>query len=220
MRKFLGEQITYINEETVNQALRFVREEPDATQRAVWQLFVQQKFYTNNDFSLIDVHNEQLFLQNSDVVLKLMEMWQDIRLTSDGATFNQFLGDMFEGFLDQGVKQSEGQFFTPMPLTRFIVRSLPLESLLAESEPPRVVDYACGAGHFLTEYAYQAGEFLRLTGADKHELEAHHENIYGIERNIGSRRSRKCPHSCTGNLESKSSTAMPCQGRTQHSRNL
>jgi hypothetical protein len=31
-------------------------------------------------------------------------MWQDIRLTGDNSN-NQFLGDMFEGFLDQGVKQ-------------------------------------------------------------------------------------------------------------------
>jgi type I restriction-modification system DNA methylase subunit len=35
---------------------------------------------------------------------------------------------MFEGFLDQGIKQSEGQFFTPMPICRFILMSLPLES--------------------------------------------------------------------------------------------
>jgi len=41
-------------------------------------------------------------------------MLQDIQLKTQEE--NQFLGDLFEGFLDQGVKQSEGQFFTPMPI--------------------------------------------------------------------------------------------------------
>lgn len=182
MQQFLGEEITYINRDSVNNALRFVRSTPDATQHAIWQLFVKQKFYTNNDFSLIDVHNEQLFYQNSDILIRLLQMWQDVRLTSDGARFNQSLGDMFEGFLDQGVKQSEGQFFTPMPLTRFIIRSLPLRALATSSKPPRVVDYACGAGHFLTEWAYQASELLREEGASTEELSAHQANMYGIEK--------------------------------------
>lgn len=55
-------------------------------------------------------------------------MLQDIRL-KDSDT-HQFLGDLFEGFLTKGVKQSEGQFFTPMPIVRFIVTSLPLEQLI------------------------------------------------------------------------------------------
>jgi hypothetical protein len=55
------------------------------------------------------VHNERLFYQNADVLLRIVQMWQDIRLTYPHG-HNQFLGDMFEGFLDQGVKQSEGQF--------------------------------------------------------------------------------------------------------------
>ncbi len=105
MGKFLGEEITYIDQSAVQNAMRFIKQNPDATQKAVWQLFVQQKFFTNNDFSLIDVHNEKLFYQNAEVLLKIIQMWQDIRLTNPTG-HNQFLGDMFEGFLDQGVKQS------------------------------------------------------------------------------------------------------------------
>ena len=51
-------------------------------------------------------------------------MLEDIHLKTDEP--NQFLGDLFEGFLDNGVKQSEGQFFTPLPVVRFNVSSLPL----------------------------------------------------------------------------------------------
>lgn len=181
MEKFLGEDITYINQGDVNNALRFIKQNPDATQRAVWNLFIQQKFFTNNDFSLIDVHNEKLFYQNAEMLLKILQMWQDIRLT-DPHGHNQFLGDMFEGFLDQGVKQSEGQFFTPMPICRFIMMSLPLASLIESSAtPPKAIDYACGAGHFLTELALQIKPLVEAhkPGAD---LAAYHKALYGIEK--------------------------------------
>jgi len=181
MGKFLGEDITYINQGDVNNALRFIKQNPDATQRAVWNLFIQQKFFTNNDFSFIDVHNEKLFYQNAEVLLKILQMWQDIRLT-DPHGHNQFLGDMFEGFLDQGVKQSEGQFFTPMPICRFIMMSLPLASLIQRgATPPKAIDYACGAGHFLTELALQ---LKPLAEAQKpgSDLATYHQALYGIEK--------------------------------------
>ena len=187
MGKFLGETITYIDQGAVQNAMRFVKQNPDATQKAVWHLFLQQKFFTNNDFSLIDVHNEKLFYQNADVLLKILQMWHDIRLTNSVGN-NQFLGDMFEGFLDQGVKQSEGQYFTPMPICRFIFMCLPLQSMVAGSAtPPKAIDYACGAGHFLNELASQIkplitqhwqGELVELTD----HLKTQHRSIYGIEK--------------------------------------
>lgn len=181
MGKFLGEDITYINQNDVNNALRFIRQNPDATQRAVWNLFIQQKFFTNNDFSLIDVHNEKLFYQNAEVLLKILQMWQDIRLTNPSG-HNQFLGDMFEGFLDQGVKQSEGQYFTPMPICRFILMSLPLESLIKDNAtPPKAIDYACGAGHFLNELAIQIKPLVEQYKPEA-SLVDYHKAIVGVEK--------------------------------------
>ena len=186
MGKFLGETITYIDQSAVQNAMRFIRQNPDATQKAVWNLFLQQKFFTNNDFSLIDVHNEKLFYQNAEVLLKILQMWQDIRLTNNESN-NQFLGDMFEGFLDQGVKQSEGQYFTPMPICRFIFMSLPLQSMVQDGAIPKAIDYACGAGHFLNELALQIkplitqnwqGEQIDLVD----HLKEQHRAIYGIEK--------------------------------------
>lgn len=181
MGKFLDEDITYINQDDVNGALKFIRQNPDATQRTVWNLFRQQKFFTNNDFSFLDVHNESLFYQNADVLLKIIQMWQDIRLTNpDG--HNQFLGDMFEGFLDQGVKQSEGQFFTPMPICRFILMSLPLESMVQNSAvPPMAIDYACGAGHFLNELALQLKPLVEKH-KQKPDMDDYHRCMVGIEK--------------------------------------
>lgn len=181
MGKFLGESITYIDQTAVKNAMRFIKQNPDATQKAVWQLFLQQKFFTNNDFSLIDVHNEKLFYQNAEVLLKILQMWQDIRLTHPGS-HNQFLGDMFEGFLDQGVKQSEGQYFTPMPICRFILMSLPLKTLVTQNAaPPKAIDYACGAGHFLNELALQIKPLIDAP-SDTSRLAEYHKNIYGIEK--------------------------------------
>lgn len=187
MGKFLGETITYIDEGAVKSAMRHIRANPDATQKAVWQLFLQQKFFTNNDFSLIDVHNEKLFYQNADVLLKILQLWQDIRLTG-GNSQNQFLGDMFEFFLDQGVKQSEGQYFTPMPICRFILMSLPLDSLVKGSAAPlKAIDYACGSGHFLNELALQLNPLVSAhKGGDAAQQAAHlkaqHSAIVGIEK--------------------------------------
>lgn len=181
MGKFLGEPITYIDREAVRNAMRFIRQNPDATQKAVWQLFLQQKFYTNNDFSFIDVHNEKLFYQNADVLLKVIQMWQDIKLTNEDGD-SQFLGDLFEGFLDQGVKQSEGQYFTPLPICRFIMMSLPLQTLVAKhASPPKVIDYACGAGHFLTELARQLKPLVAQSQPHA-DITDYHKAIIGIEK--------------------------------------
>lgn len=158
MEKFLGETITYIDNNQIEEAFSVFKNKPNATKERIKEFLRAQKFFTNNDFAFIEVHNEKLFYQNFDVLLKISRMIQDISLT--GSEENQFLGDMFEGFLDQGVKQSEGQFFTPMPIVKFIINSLPHKTT------PHVIDYACGAGHFLNEYAI-ANKNSNIVGIEK-----------------------------------------------------
>ena len=145
MEKFLWEKITYIENNQIDQAFRFFHNKPKETKDVIKEYFKELKFFTNNDFAFIDIHNEKLFYQNFEVFLKIIKIFQDIKLT--GSEENQFLWDMFEWFLDQWVKQSEWQFFTPMPIVKFITHSLP------KLKNPKVIDYACWAGHFLNEYA-------------------------------------------------------------------
>ena len=145
MEKFLGDEITYIANNKIDEAFEVFKDRPNATKDKIKEFVKQLKFFTNNDFAFIDVHNEKLFYQNFAVLLKVAKMIQDIRLRDSEE--NQFLGDMFENFLDQGIKQSEGQYFTPLPIVKFIINSLP------DKDNPNVIDYACGAGHFLNEYA-------------------------------------------------------------------
>ena len=166
MQKFLGEDVTYIDDKQIDQAFRRFKNDPDATRDTVRKFVRQLKFFTNNDFAFIDVHNEKLFDQNVIVLREVVRMLQDIRLRTDSE--NQFLGDLFENFLDQGVKQSEGQFFTPIPFVRFMVNSLPVaETIEQMSDPPIVLDYACGAGHFLNEYARQASACIKKRLAEE-----------------------------------------------------
>jgi len=143
MDKFLDDEITYVATSEIDEAFNMFKK--NATKDEVKKLIKKLKFFTNNDFAFIDVHNEPLFKKNFQVLLEISKIIQDIKLT--GSEENQFLGDMFESFLDQGVKQSEGQFFTPMPLVKFIISSLP------KKDNSNVIDYACGSGHFLNEYA-------------------------------------------------------------------
>ena len=182
MRKFLGEEVTYIENKEIEKAFRRFKNDPDATKRTIMEYFRALKFFSDNDFSFISVHNEKLFRQNAVILRKVIKMFQDIRLKTSEANQNQFLGDLFEGFLTKGVKQSEGQFFTPMPIVRFIVSALPLESIIKDSDNiPWAIDYACGAGHFLTEYAIRIKEFAKKYRPEI-PLKDYYAHITGVEK--------------------------------------
>jgi type I restriction enzyme M protein len=184
MQRFLGEEVIYISADQIDNAFDFFKNDPDATKDTIKKYFRELKFFNNNDFGFIDVHNEKLFYQNTAILLKIVKMLQDLQLKTDNDSAseeNQFLGDMFEGFLDQGVKQSEGQFFTPMPIVKFILKSLPLETVItAGDEIPKVIDFACGAGHFLNEYAKEIKSIVEKK--KEGNVKTYYQNIYGIEK--------------------------------------
>jgi type I restriction enzyme M protein len=179
MERFLDQDIVYISNDQIDNAFWAVKQKRNATKAQIKDYFRQLKFFTNNDFGFIDVHNETLFYQNAKVLLEVVQMWQDLRLKDQEQ--NQFLGDMFEYFLDQGIKQSEGQFFTPMPICKFILMSLPLESIIKDSsQAPKAIDYACGAGHFLNELAAQLKPFI--SQYKQTEAKVFFQEIIGIEK--------------------------------------
>ena len=137
------------------------------------------KFYSNNDFAFKDVHNEELFYQNGKILVEMVQLFEKYRIVYPSK--HQFLGDLFEQLLNKGFKQNEGQFFTPMPITRFIWDSLPVDRMVKSERGtiyPKVIDYACGAGHFLTE-AVEAINFFAKTGGNNSWVRDH---IFGIEK--------------------------------------
>lgn len=181
MDEFLGEEITHVTKEEIEAAFILFKNKKDETKKTILDKFTEIKYYTNNDFAFLDVHNKKLFFQNGAILKEVVQMLQDIRLKTDNGGENQFLGDLFEGFLDQGVKQSEGQFFTPLPIVRFLVSSLPLADLISGSDaPPKMIDYACGAGHFLNEYASQIRPLVQAF--KQADTAPYYQAIVGIEK--------------------------------------
>ena len=178
MRKFLNEEISYISSDQIDAAFWSVKNDRNATKKQIQAYFRELKFFSNSAFSFLDTHNESLFNRNTAVLSEVVQMWQGLRLKTDNQ--NQFLGDMFEFFLDNGIKQSEGQFFTPLPICKFIVASLPLaEKIKDNSEPLKAIDYACGSGHFLNEYAYQ---IKPLVEKQERDLSEYYSQITGVEK--------------------------------------
>jgi len=178
MRKFLNEEISYISNEQIDNAFWTVKNDRNATKQQIRHYFRELKFFTNSAFSFLDTHNKELFEKNAEVLSEVVQMWQRLRLKADAP--NQFLGDMFEMFLDDGIKQSEGQFFTPLPICKFIVACLPLAHKIAtHPEPLKAIDYACGSGHFLNEYAYQ---IKPLVEAQHRDVNAYYSHITGVEK--------------------------------------
>ena len=178
MHKFLNEEISYISNEQIDNAFWTVKNKRNATKQQIQAYFRELKFFTNSAFSFLDTHNEELFKRNTKVLSEIVQMWQGLRLKTDDQ--NQFLGEMFELFLDDGIKQSEGQFFTPLPICKFIVASLPLTQKIATTpEPIKAIDYACGSGHFLNEYAHQ---IKPLAEEQKRDLSNYYSQITGIEK--------------------------------------
>ena len=179
MEDFFKDTVAYVENNEIEAAFSFLKSPEDEAKSTIKTYFRTLKYYNNNPFAFLDVHNESLFYQNAVILKDIVNMIQDIKIKTENQ--NQFLGDLFEGFLDQGIKQSEGQFFTPMPIVKFLISSLPLENLIGESaELPKVIDYACGAGHFLTEYANQIKPFVEKY--KKADLEKYYEQIHGIEK--------------------------------------
>ena len=176
MMEFFKDEVTYIENQQIDAAFEFLTSKADEGKETIKRYFRQLKYFNNNPFAFLDVHNEDLFYKNAVILKDVISMLQGIHLTKHDN--NQFLGDLFEGFLNKGVHQSEGQFFTPIPIVRFLVSSLPLQDIIEKgSTIPRVIDYACGAGHFLTEYARQ---IKSLVG--KEALQQYYEQIVGIEK--------------------------------------
>lgn len=115
--------------------------------KGIKALFEEIKFYNIKKFNFIDVENKEEFELNFQILIKITALIQDINLSNSET--NHFFGDLFEGLLSKNVHQTEGQFFTPLPIVNFIIKSLPE---FINSKSVKVLDYACGAGHFLTEF--------------------------------------------------------------------
>lgn len=185
MEKFMKEKIFYVSDDY---AEKLVQQYTGQTRKRMIDELKQTirilKFYTNNDFAFKDVHNEELFLQNGKILVEVVQLFEKFRII--GSDDLQMLGDLFEQLLNKGFKQNEGQFFTPVPITRFIWDSLPVQKILQKDNGlafPKIIDYACGAGHFLTEGVEAVNDNMLMMAPDMHiDRSWAEKKVYGIEK--------------------------------------
>lgn len=131
-----------------------------STQQWIMEMYINIRLKKSPNFAFVEVQDERTFALNAKVVREIVELLQVYKFRY--AQRHEFLGNFFELLLNTSMKQEAGQYFTPVPITRFILSALPLQKLVQDrvdarsGEPlPTVIDYACGSGHFLTEYMSQ-----------------------------------------------------------------
>lgn len=143
MKKYLNQNITYHSKDSIEQA--FSENFKDISIKdKIKNIFNELKYFSNGDFNFIEVYNEVLFNKNFQILLPMVQSLQNIGFTKEADS--NILGDYFESYIHD-MPQQEGQYFTPVPLVNFIIHSLPV------LKDAKVLDFACGSGHFLTQYA-------------------------------------------------------------------
>ncbi|WP_322962346.1 N-6 DNA methylase [Mycoplasmopsis cynos] len=183
MSQFMDEEIFYVSDDYADNLIRgFTGQSREKMILDLKDNLRKLKFYTNNDFAFKDVHNEELFYQNGKILVEIIQLFEKFKIINSNDL--QMLGDLFEQLLNKGFKQNEGQFFTPMPVTMFIWYSLPLGKIIKKNDKinyPRIIDFSCGAGHFITEGFNQVNKYF-----EKHNLlikpNWESECIYGVEK--------------------------------------
>ncbi len=129
----------------------------------------------------LEVFKDDITLTATET-LTIVKYFQRINLNktdldSKGKAFETFMGSFFRGDF--------GQYFTPRPIVKFIVDSLPIDN------HSRVLDTSCGSGgfllHALDKVREQANDFYDKVKEEKDHFRHWHDfaekNLFGIEIN-------------------------------------
>ena len=130
------------------------------------EILTEIRLKKNNEFAIKEVYDDASFQENAKVVKEVVELLQVYQIRYNYR--QQFLSDFFELLLTTGLKQESGQFFTPVPIARFIIKSLPLQEITQSKIEagnkndllPTIIDYAAGSGHFITESMEEVQKYI------------------------------------------------------------
>ena len=197
MKEYLTKDVTDYNDEQVQEKLYAL---DPVIREQIRDMFTRVRLHKNNEFAFKEVFDEKSFRENAIVVREVVELLQPYQIRYGHK--QQFLGDFFELLLSTGIKQEAGQFFTPVPIAKFIISSLPIRELIERkvnndetSFLPYIIDYAAGSGHFLTEAMDEVQRIVDSLDPNeqrpsvKAKLKSWHESsfdwafeyVYGIE---------------------------------------
>jgi len=173
MDEFLDKEVTDLSDEDFEKKYGFLISDDNAKAKLLTE-FTRIRLEKNNEFAIKEVFDTPSFEENAKVVKEVVELLQGykIRYTKK----QQYLSDFFELLLTTGLKQESGQFFTPVPIAQFIIKSIPFDILVKEKLEkgkkndllPSVIDYASGSGHFVTESMHEIQKIITKTDASKY----------------------------------------------------
>lgn len=155
MNRFLGLEIVDYTDKEFDAKLSNIHNA--GAREAVAKMFNDLRLKKNPEFAFKEVYDDASFAANGQVVKEVVELLQKYKFRYSHK--QQFLGNFFELLLNTSIKQEAGQFFTPVPVAKFLVSSLPIDKLIRQKIEareadflPYMIDYAAGSGHFLTEW--------------------------------------------------------------------
>lgn len=164
MYRFLNIDVKDYSEDEINGVLEGIQAD-DNLKIAIKNMFIDTRLKKSPNFAFKEVLDEKSFKVNAKIVREIVELLQSYKFRYRQK--HQFLGDFFELLLNTSMKQEAGQYFTPVPITRFIISSLPIKELIDSKVAknnneilPVAIDYAVGSGHFLTEYMEQVQNII------------------------------------------------------------
>lgn len=184
MRELLEKNVTDVSDDELDR--RFLQ--VDSKYKEEFRhILTEIRLKKNNEFAIKEVYDDASFEENAKVVKEIVELLQEFKIRYKYR--QQFLSNFFELLLTTGLKQESGQFFTPVPIARFIIKSLPFQEITAKKIEqgnkndllPAIIDYAAGSGHFLTESMEEVQKYLDVLKLENYKPETRRQ-IDGFQR--------------------------------------
>lgn len=199
MKWFLEKEVTDVSDKELDKRFASIEEK---YQEEFKNILTEIRLKKNNEFAIKEVYDDASFEENAKVVKEVVELLQNYRIRYNYR--QQFLSDFFELLLTTGLKQESGQFFTPVPIARFVIKSLPLQEITKQKIEegnkkdllPTIIDYAAGSGHFITESMEEVQKYIEnlnlkefkpetkklINGFQQVPFDWAEDYVYGIEK--------------------------------------
>lgn len=144
------------------------RESTDTTVARITARYQEAyKRYLSADGTEPEPFNTREF--SKEQVAFVVQLMQEVSLTSPNSSSADVLGSFFEGITRDGFKQSKGLFFTHLNIVWFILDVLQIQELAAakiqsgldyRARLPYVIDPSCGSGTFLLAAMHAITQFI------------------------------------------------------------
>lgn len=171
MNELLEKKVTDISDNEFEQQFQQVE---NTYKEKFREILTEIRLKKNNEFAIKEVYDDDSFNENAIVVKEIVELLQNYQIRYNYR--QQFLSDFFELLLTTGLKQESGQYFTPVPIARFIIRSIPFHKIIQNKIDkgerndllPVIIDYSAGSGHFITESMEEVQKYIDSIDENKY----------------------------------------------------